>query len=110
MAPIAFKFNPNPESEVAKTQVQPEAAATEEEPDVHFEPVVQLDEVEVKSGEESESMLFVHRAKVIEKNNKFLRRLLVLHIYHDAQGKKQFFAIKRMRIFLNPGIINFQIL
>lgn len=40
--------------------------ADEEEPDVHFEPVVKLEKVEVKTNEEDEEVLFKIRAKLFK--------------------------------------------
>ncbi|KAL6948982.1 Ran GTPase-binding protein yrb1 [Hanseniaspora vineae] len=41
-----------------------DATAEEEEPDVHFEPVVQLEKVDVKTNEEQEEVLLKLRAKL----------------------------------------------
>ncbi|ODQ49582.1 hypothetical protein PICMEDRAFT_22439, partial [Pichia membranifaciens NRRL Y-2026] len=41
-------------------------AADEEEPDVHFEPLVKLEKVEVKTNEENEDVLFKIRAKLFK--------------------------------------------
>ncbi|GAV28285.1 hypothetical protein PMKS-001755 [Pichia membranifaciens] len=43
-----------------------EDAADEEEPDVHFEPLVKLEKVEVKTNEENEDVLFKIRAKLFK--------------------------------------------
>lgn len=43
-----------------------EDAADEEEPDVHFEPLVKLEKVEVKTNEENEEVLFKIRAKLFK--------------------------------------------
>lgn len=40
--------------------------ADEEEPDVHFEPLVKLEKVEVKTNEENEEVLFKIRAKLFK--------------------------------------------
>lgn len=40
--------------------------ADEEEPDVHFEPVVKLEKVDVKTNEENEEVLFKIRAKLFK--------------------------------------------
>ncbi|CAO3661509.1 unnamed protein product [Rhizopus microsporus] len=41
-----------------------EQQEVEEEPDVHFEPVIKLDQVETKTNEEDEEVLFKMRAKL----------------------------------------------
>jgi Ran-binding protein 1 len=41
-------------------------AADEEEPDVHFEPLVKLEKVEVKTNEENEDVVFKIRAKLFK--------------------------------------------
>ncbi|KAI7898074.1 uncharacterized protein BX663DRAFT_556153 [Cokeromyces recurvatus] len=41
-----------------------------ESPDVHFEPIVKLEEVEVKTNEEDEEVLFKMRAKLFRYSNK----------------------------------------
>lgn len=41
-----------------------EEGAEEEEPDVHFEPVVKLEKVDVKTNEENEEVLYKVRAKL----------------------------------------------
>lgn len=43
-----------------------EDAADEEEPDVHFEPLVKLEKVEVKTNEENEEVVFKTRAKLFK--------------------------------------------
>lgn len=43
-----------------------EDAADEEEPDVHFEPLVKLEKVEVKTNEENEEVIFKTRAKLFK--------------------------------------------
>ncbi|KAG0674712.1 Ran GTPase-binding protein yrb1 [Pichia californica] len=53
------------ESKKEKTQ-QDEDAADEEEPDVHFEPLVKLEKVDVKTNEENEEVLFKIRAKLFK--------------------------------------------
>ncbi|KAI8098596.1 uncharacterized protein BX664DRAFT_319098 [Halteromyces radiatus] len=47
-----------------KKIVQEEKEEVEQSPDVHFEPVIQLSEVEVKTMEEEEEVLFKMRAKL----------------------------------------------
>jgi hypothetical protein len=42
----------------------------ESEPNVHFEPVVHLPEVETKTGEEDEDVVFSERAKLYRLDNK----------------------------------------
>ncbi|KAG0167234.1 single stranded nucleic acid binding protein [Apophysomyces sp. BC1034] len=49
------------EKKIVKQEQQEEV---EESPDVHFEPVVKLEEVEVKTFEENENVLFKMRAKL----------------------------------------------
>ncbi|KAI9308797.1 hypothetical protein BJ944DRAFT_259580 [Cunninghamella echinulata] len=47
-----------------KKIVQEEKEEVEQSPDVHFEPVIKLEEVEVKTFEEDEDVLFKMRAKL----------------------------------------------
>ena len=74
--PFEFKFNPSTPEVIKPT---PEAAAVDEpaengEPEVHFEPVVQLDEIEVKSGEEEEEIKFENRAKLYRYDKEWKER------------------------------------
>lgn len=61
-----------PEDDEAKSgeseqdKKQEEEAADEEEPDVHFEPLVKLEKVEVKTNEENEDVIFKIRAKLFK--------------------------------------------
>ena len=48
----------NPEDSVREEEAGDDAPKENEEAQVYFEPVVQLDEVEVVSGEEEEEVLF----------------------------------------------------
>ena len=55
------------EKEVKKDEEKKEsaeAAAEEESPDIHFEPIVHLEKVDVKTLEENETVLFKVRAKL----------------------------------------------
>ncbi|ODV78170.1 uncharacterized protein CANTADRAFT_91597 [Suhomyces tanzawaensis NRRL Y-17324] len=53
------------EAEEPKTDAKKdEEAADEEEADVHFEPLVQLEKVDVKTNEENEEVLYKVRAKL----------------------------------------------
>lgn len=67
----AKKDTPKEESkeeskEETKEEAKDEDAADEEEPDVHFEPLVKLEKVEVKTNEENEEVLFKIRAKLFK--------------------------------------------
>lgn len=50
--------------EEANSDAKENEKADEEEPDVHFEPLVQLEKVEVKTNEEDEDVLYKVRAKL----------------------------------------------
>lgn len=52
--------------ESKKEESKDEDAADEEEPDVHFEPLVKLEKVEVKTNEEDEESVFKIRAKLFK--------------------------------------------
>lgn len=52
--------------EESKEESKEEDAADEEEPDVHFEPLVKLEKVEVKTNEENEEAIFKIRAKLFK--------------------------------------------
>jgi Ran-binding protein 1 len=54
------------ESQEEEKSKDAEEAADEEEPDVHFEPLVKLEKVEVKTNEENEEVLFKIRAKLFK--------------------------------------------
>jgi Ran-binding protein 1 len=51
-----------PKAEAAKPEAEEEQV--EESPDVHFEPVVKLSEVEVKTNEEDEEVIYKARSKL----------------------------------------------
>lgn len=53
-------------TEEKKEKKEDADAADEEEPDVHFEPLVKLEKVEVKTNEENEDVLFKIRAKLFK--------------------------------------------
>lgn len=50
--------------EETKSEAKEDEKADEEEPDVHFEPLVQLEKVEVRTNEENEDVLYKVRAKL----------------------------------------------
>ncbi|GMM32501.1 Ran GTPase-binding protein [Martiniozyma asiatica (nom. inval.)] len=52
--------------EEEKEKAEDAEAADEEEPDVHFEPLVQLEKVDVKTNEENEEVLLKLRAKLFK--------------------------------------------
>lgn len=59
------KKKEEPKEEEAKEESkEDEEKAVEEEADVHFEPLVKLDKVDVKTNEEEEEVLFKVRAKL----------------------------------------------
>lgn len=61
------KEDPKEDSkEDSKEESRDEDAADEEEPDVHFEPLVKLEKVEVKTNEENEEAVFKIRAKLFK--------------------------------------------
>ncbi|EGW34558.1 uncharacterized protein SPAPADRAFT_59985 [Spathaspora passalidarum NRRL Y-27907] len=53
-----------PKEEVEDKKADDDEAAAEEEADVHFEPLVQLEKVDVKTNEEDEEVLYKVRAKL----------------------------------------------
>lgn len=57
------------ESKESKDKEDKEDNEAEEEADVHFEPLVQLEKVEVKTNEENEEVLFKVRAKLFRYNS-----------------------------------------
>ena len=68
-APGASPFGQTPPAAVAaggekKKEAEAGGAAAEEECQAEFEPLVQLDKVEVKSGEEEEEALLAYKAKL----------------------------------------------
>lgn len=67
-----------------------EDKADEEEPDVHFEPLVKLERVEVKTNEENEDVIFKVRAKLFRfDNNEWKERGVgdVKFLKHKETGK-----------------------
>ena len=58
-----FSFKPStPAAPAAEKEDNEEPEQNENEP--YFEPIVKLDEVEVKTGEEDDQVLFMSRAKL----------------------------------------------
>ncbi|PVU88118.1 hypothetical protein BB559_005721 [Furculomyces boomerangus] len=51
-------------ADVETKKIQEQAEETVESPDVHFEPIVKLEEVEIKTNEEDEESVFKMRAKL----------------------------------------------
>lgn len=61
------KDDKSEDKEEKKEDSKPETADNEEEePDIHFDPIVKLEKVEVKTNEENEDVLFKVRAKIFK--------------------------------------------
>lgn len=64
--PLNVVATPEKKDEVTNSSLTKDDDAVEEfVPTAHFEPVIKLSEVEVKTGEENETILFEHRAKLL---------------------------------------------
>lgn len=80
----------------------------ESEPNVHFEPIVHLPQVETKTGEEDEDVVFSERAKLYRLDNKQWKERGVGNmkiLRHKHTGNSAFGDFKEEANFFEPSMI-----